>query len=126
MIKLDYLKNKAATLKKEVVTLYIAYTRKGTPIYAKAVIGVVLAYALSPIDLIPDFIPIIGYLDDLLLIPLGIMLAIKLLPDHILEECRREAEIRVTMKLPSVKWMIPIVVMTWIFIAISIFRMLVT
>jgi uncharacterized membrane protein YkvA (DUF1232 family) len=62
-----------------------------TPWHAKAVAMLVAAYALSPIDLVPDFIPVLGYLDDLLIVPLGIMLAVRLVPDHLMAEFRAEA-----------------------------------
>jgi uncharacterized membrane protein YkvA (DUF1232 family) len=86
------LKIKANQLKKELKVLYIAYKKPEVPWYAKALSAIVIGYALSPIDLIPDFIPVLGYLDDLLLIPLGIFFVIKLIPKEILEECRAEAE----------------------------------
>lgn len=79
--------------KKELKALYIAYKRKDTPWYAKVFSIIVVGYALSPIDLIPDFIPIIGYLDDFILIPLGIYIAVRLIPKDILKECRSEAEV---------------------------------
>ncbi|MBI5522899.1 MAG: DUF1232 domain-containing protein [Desulfarculus sp.] len=63
----------------------------GTPWPAKVVAALVVAYALSPIDLIPDFVPVLGYLDDLILLPLGIALAIRLIPPTVLEDCRRQA-----------------------------------
>lgn len=69
----------------------MALKDRRTPWYAKALAGVVVAYALSPVDLIPDFIPVLGYLDDLILVPAGIYLTFKLIPDAILEEHRRKA-----------------------------------
>lgn len=91
-LKLSYIKQKAKQLKKEIGALYLAYKRPDVPLYAKFVAIIVVGYALSPIDLIPDFIPILGYLDDAILIPLGIMLAIKLIPSDIMNECRVESE----------------------------------
>ena len=79
-------------LKKEIRVLYLAYKHPGVPWYAKAFTALVIAYALSPIDLIPDFIPVLGYLDDLILIPLGIAAAIRMIPQNVLEECREQAE----------------------------------
>ena len=79
-------------LKRESVTLALAMRHPKTPWYAKAVGVVVVAYALSPIDLIPDFIPVLGLLDDLLLVPLGIALVIKLTPREVMAECRERAE----------------------------------
>lgn len=89
---LNALKAKAKKLKKELKVLYLAYRRPDVPWYAKAAAALVIGYALSPIDLIPDFIPVLGYLDDIILIPLGIALVIKLIPDNILEECRAHAD----------------------------------
>lgn len=85
-------KQKAKNIKKDLGALYLAYKRPDVPIYAKVAAIFVVGYALSPIDLIPDFIPVLGYLDDLILVPLGITLAIKLIPKDIMEECRQEAE----------------------------------
>ena len=73
------------------LALWIAARDPRTPWYAKLAAGAVAAYALSPIDLIPDFVPVLGYLDDLLLVPLGIMLAVSLIPDPLMAEFRAEA-----------------------------------
>jgi len=72
--------------------LYIAYKRDDVPWYAKIVALIVVGYAMSPIDLIPDFIPVLGYLDDLILIPLGVAIAVKLIPKRVMMECREEAD----------------------------------
>ena len=92
-LKLLFLKlrQKAKIIKKDIAALYLAYKRPDTPFYAKLISLLVIGYALSPIDLIPDFIPILGYLDDIILLPLGIMLAVKLIPSSILEECRQQS-----------------------------------
>jgi uncharacterized membrane protein YkvA (DUF1232 family) len=84
-------KEHARALKKEIHALVIAYRDPRTPWYAKAWVLVVAAYALSPIDLIPDFIPVLGYLDDLVLLPLGIALAVKLIPAGVMAEARLTA-----------------------------------
>ena len=88
---LERLKEWARSLKREILALYLACRDPRTPWYAKLVVGLVVAYALSPIDLIPDPIPVLGYLDDLILLPLGILLARKLIPDDVIEGCRRRA-----------------------------------
>ena len=88
---LDHLKHWARSIKADVIALWIAARDRRTPWYAKAVAAAVAAYALSPIDLIPDFIPVLGYLDDLLIVPLGIMLAVRLIPDDLMAEFRTEA-----------------------------------
>ena len=88
---LEKIKAKATQLKRELVALYLASRDPRTPWYAKTMIAAVVAYALSPIDLIPDFIPIFGYLDDLVLLPIGIWLAIRMIPPEILQDCRERA-----------------------------------
>ncbi|KAA0547089.1 DUF1232 domain-containing protein [Bacillus sp. BGMRC 2118] len=82
----------ASNLKKQIVILYLAYKDKRVPWYAKAITACVVAYAFSPIDFIPDFIPILGYIDDVILLPLGIMLAMKLIPKDVLSDCAGRAE----------------------------------
>jgi len=88
----NQLKVKAKNLKKEVKVLYLAYKRPDVPWYAKLAAVLIVGYALSPIDLIPDFVPVLGYLDDIILIPLGISLVIKMIPKNVLEECRQQAD----------------------------------
>jgi uncharacterized membrane protein YkvA (DUF1232 family) len=82
----------AAELKAQLLTLWFARLHPDTPWHAKALAVLVAAYAFSPIDLIPDFIPVIGYLDDVIIVPLGIWLALRLIPRHVLEESRRKAD----------------------------------
>lgn len=89
---LAHLKERASRLKAETYALYLAARHPGTPWYAKLLVAAIVAYALSPIDLIPDFVPILGYLDDLVLVPLGIALAIRMIPSSILEECRARSQ----------------------------------
>ena len=84
-------KDRAKKLKTEIHALLIAYRDPRTPWIAKAWVLLVIAYALSPIDLIPDFIPVLGYLDDLILLPLGIALALRLIPADIMAEAREKA-----------------------------------
>jgi uncharacterized membrane protein YkvA (DUF1232 family) len=85
---LEQLKQAACRLESETFTLYLAERDSRTPWYAKLLVAGVVAYAFSPIDLIPDFIPILGYLDDFIFAPLGTALAIRLIPRPILAECR--------------------------------------
>lgn len=85
-------KDKALLIKREMGALSLAYKRLDVPWYAKLCTAAVIGYALSPIDLIPDFIPVLGYLDDLVVIPLGILLAVRLIPSNVMEECRVQAE----------------------------------
>ena len=88
------LKQKARALKAETYVLYLAARHPDTPWYAKLLVAGIVAYAFSPIDLIPDFVPVLGYLDDLILIPLGLALAIRLVPPAVLAECRARAQER--------------------------------
>ncbi len=85
-------KTKAKQLRNEIVALYLASKHPRTPWYAKVLAALVLSYALSPIDLIPDFIPVVGYLDDFIIVPAGIALLIKIIPRDVLEECRAKAQ----------------------------------
>ncbi|HBH37171.1 MAG TPA: hypothetical protein DDX06_02165 [Curvibacter sp.] len=91
---LDGLKQRARALKAETYVLYLAARHPGTPWYAKLLVAGIVAYAFSPIDLIPDFIPVLGLLDDLVLIPLGIWCALRLVPAAVLSECRARAQER--------------------------------
>ena len=93
--RFDQIQRWARTLKRDTLALYLAARDPRVPWYAKAAAACVAAYALSPIDLIPDFIPLIGYLDDLILVPLGIALAIRLIPPALLEEHREHAAERI-------------------------------
>jgi uncharacterized membrane protein YkvA (DUF1232 family) len=86
------LKEKAKQLKNETYALYLASKDRRVPWYAKAFVILIVAYALSPIDLIPDFIPELGYLDDLILIPAGIWLALKMVPQDVMDDCRKRAK----------------------------------
>ncbi len=82
----------ARQLKAETYALYLAYRDPRTPWHARVVAGLVVAYALSPLDLIPDPVPVLGHLDDLVVIPLGILLAVKLIPGEVLADARRRAD----------------------------------
>ncbi|MBV9189463.1 MAG: DUF1232 domain-containing protein [Betaproteobacteria bacterium] len=82
----------AQELKAQLLTLWFARSHPDTPWYAKALAVLVAAYAFSPIDLIPDFIPVLGYLDDVIIVPLGVWLALRMIPQHVLTESRRKAD----------------------------------
>ena len=88
---LERLKARARALKREILVVYLAARDPRTPWYAKGLILLIVAYALSPIDLIPDFVPVLGYLDDLIIIPGGIWLAIRMVPAEVLAEARHKA-----------------------------------
>jgi len=89
---LDKLKTKAKELKLNMSALWLAYKRKDVPIIAKIFIIMAVGYALSPIDLIPDFIPVLGYLDDLLIVPFLVFISLKFIPKDIMIECREQAK----------------------------------
>ena len=88
MLRLEQLKQRARELKREVFALFLAARHPRTPWYAKVLLLAIVAYAVSPIDLIPDFVPVLGLLDDVILLPLGIALALKMIPRAVIEECR--------------------------------------
>ncbi|QPC85444.1 DUF1232 domain-containing protein [Mesorhizobium sp. NBSH29] len=116
------LKTWAKTIKRDVVALWIAARDPRVPWYAKVVAGAVAAYALSPIDLIPDFIPVLGYVDDIIIVPLGIVLAVKLVPvalmvDFRAEAVRRQARptSRVGLVFIAATWVVAAVWIVWFF-----------
>ena len=86
------LKERASSLKKDIPAVFLALKAKETPVLAKVVAFLTVAYALSPVDLVPDFIPVLGYLDDLLILPALVALTVKLIPKDIFERYRQEAE----------------------------------
>lgn len=91
-VAVSALKQRARRLKSDTYAIYLAARDPRVPWYAKVVVACVVGYALSPVDLIPDFIPVLGYLDDLILVPAGIALAIRLIPPDVMSECRARAE----------------------------------
>jgi uncharacterized membrane protein YkvA (DUF1232 family) len=115
------LKERIQELRQYLSTLYLAYKRKDIPVYAKILIVIIIGYALSPVDLIPDFIPVLGYLDELIILPILIYFAIKLIPDEILKECKEEAKNLWKEGKPQ-KWYygIPIIIIWILVIAIII------
>lgn len=116
------IKRWALALKHNLYALYLAYHHKNVPILAKIVAVIVVAYALSPIDLIPDFIPVIGYLDDFILLPLGIALAIRLMPKAIWDECKVKAKESTLKSLPRSKTAAAIVIVIWVLTAFLLVR----
>jgi uncharacterized membrane protein YkvA (DUF1232 family) len=110
-------KQRVWQLKTETYALYLAYRDARVPWYAKVLIGFVVAYTFSPIDLIPDFIPILGYLDDLVIAPLGIALAIRLIPQEVMAECRQAAQEAVGQDRPA-SWPAAVVIVAiWLIVA---------
>ena len=111
-LKLFAIANKA-TLIHYLTALWLLLKDPRTPLAAKLVAGVVVAYALSPIDLIPDFIPVLGLLDDVILVPLGVALAVKLVPPPLWTEMRQQAE-NFQGRLPKMMWGLLIVAAIWL------------
>jgi uncharacterized membrane protein YkvA (DUF1232 family) len=107
-------KERVRALKKETFALYLACRHPRVPWYAKILALFVVGYALSPIDLIPDFIPILGYLDDMVLIPLGIMLVVRMIPAEVLAECRHRAEAIVGQTARAGKIAAAVIILIWI------------
>ena len=116
------LKERAAALKTDIPAVFLALKAKETPLIAKIAAGITVAYALSPIDLIPDFVPILGYLDDVILLPALVSLTLKLIPSDIMEACRTQAKGMWTDGRPK-KWYyaIPIIIV-WALIAFVIVK----
>ena len=85
------LRARARQIKRDTLTLYLAARDPRTPWYAKLFVGLIVAYALSPIDLIPDFVPVLGFLDDVVILPIGIFLAVRMIPGSVLVDCRERA-----------------------------------
>ena len=106
------------SLKSNITALYFASRDSKVPVLAKVVIGVAVAYALSPIDLIPDFIPVLGYLDDIILLPLGIWFAIRLIPGDVWLECQKMA-LQKKNVLPESRRAAVVIVIFWIVMIVS-------
>ena len=111
-------KQQVRKLKKETLAIYLACKDSRVPWYARALAAVVVAYALSPIDLIPDIIPVIGYLDDLILVPLGIALVVRMIPPDVLAECREKAETAMAQTTPTSRIAAVVVVLIWLLLGI--------
>lgn len=111
-------KKRASLLKTEVYALYLAYKDKRTPWYARIFASVVVGYAFSPIDLIPDPIPILGYLDDLVIVPLGALLAVRMIPAQVMEESRIKAREVMAQGKPVNKVAAVVIVLIWIGLAV--------
>lgn len=114
MVSLSQLKSRAQALKAEIYALSLAVKHPQTPWYAKLLATGIVAYALSPIDLIPDFVPVLGYLDDFILLPLGITLVLRMIPDSVLAGCRVRAAEAFRERKP-VSWMAGgVIVLIWL------------
>jgi len=117
------LKQEAGLLKAETYTLYLAYRDPRVPWYAKVFMAAIVGYALSPIDLIPDFIPVLGYVDDLIIVPAGVFLALKMIPREVLEECRKKAKSEPISG--KAKWVAAsIIIAVWLLVIYLLFRLI--
>ena len=119
---LQTLRSWAWRIKRDVMTLWFARRDPRTPWHAKALVVFVVAYALSPIDLVPDFIPVLGYLDDLILLPLLIWAAVRLLPPEVLESCRDQAQARLAESAARPRSLAGAIgiVLIWVVIALAV------
>lgn len=116
MTLIEKWKHRVMELKTETYAIFLAYKHPKTPWYARIFAGLVAAYAFSPIDLIPDFIPILGYLDDLILVPLGIRLALKMIPAEVMAECRIRSQEMLKNGKPT-NWLVAsLIILVWLVI----------
>jgi uncharacterized membrane protein YkvA (DUF1232 family) len=114
MTLMNNLRRRARALKTETLALYLAVRDPRVPWYAKLLAAAVVAYALSPIDLIPDFIPILGYLDDLIIVPLGIAAVLRMIPLEVMEDCRERARIELAGARPVSRVAAAVIILIWI------------
>ena len=121
---LDTWKHRARELEIQVYAVYLAYRDPRVPLYARIFAACVVGYAFSPIDLIPDVIPILGYLDDLVIVPLGIALALKMIPPDVLAECQEKSRELMQQDKPVNKLAAVIIIAIWIVLAVLGVRVL--
>lgn len=116
------LKDRAQQLKKDIPAIFLALNHKATPVMVKVLAGITIGYALSPIDLIPDYIPVLGYLDDVIILPFLVAITIKFIPKDVFDECRVKAEGMWSDGKPK-KWYYAIpVLLVWMFVILFIIR----
>lgn len=111
---MQQLKTRARALKADTYALYLAARHRDTPWYAKVFTACVAAYALSPIDLIPDFVPVLGYLDDLIIVPLGVVLAVRMVPPEVMCQCREQAREAMASGKPVSRAGAVFIVLVWL------------
>ena len=121
----EHWKQQARQLKLEVYALYLAYQDPRVPWSARVFTACVVGYAFSPIDLIPDFIPVLGYLDDLILIPFGIKIAISMIPAIVMTESRAKAQEIIRQGKPVNRIAAVIIVLIWLFLAACVIAFIV-
>jgi uncharacterized membrane protein YkvA (DUF1232 family) len=117
-------KQRARQLKREVHAVYLACRDPRVPWYGRLLAACVVAYAFSPIDLIPDPIPILGYLDDLVLIPLGIALVLRTIPPAVMAECRAQADLRAGQQKPKNWFAAGVIILIWVALAFLAVRLI--
>jgi uncharacterized membrane protein YkvA (DUF1232 family) len=118
-------KERVRQLKTETYAIYLASKDSRVPWYAKVLIAFVVAHTFSPIDLIPDFIPILGYVDDLIIAPLGIFLALKMIPTEVMVECRMEAQARIDQAGPN-RWVAAtVIVAIWLVAGVTLITLII-
>ncbi len=122
---IDKWKQLARQLKIEVYALYLAYRDPRVPWYARIFAAGVAAYAFSPIDLIPDFIPVLGYLDDLMIVPLGVWLSLKMIPAPVLAECREKSREVMAQGKPINRAAAFVIIAIWVLAAAVIITLIV-
>lgn len=110
-------KQRARRLKIELYAIYLAYKDPRVPIYARIFAACVVGYAFSPIDLIPDFIPVLGYLDDLVIVPLGVFFALKMIPPDVIAECREKAQQVMHQGKPVNRFAAAVIIAVWLLLA---------
>lgn len=121
---LDHWKQHARELKIRVYAIYLAYRDPRVPLYARIFAACVVGYAFSPIDLIPDPVPILGYLDDLVIVPLGVALALKMIPPDVLAECQEKSREVMKQGKPVNRIAAAIIIAIWIVLAVVVVRVL--
>jgi uncharacterized membrane protein YkvA (DUF1232 family) len=109
---------KARALKNELSAISLAVNDKRTPFAAKIMIALTIGYALSPIDLIPDFIPVLGYLDDIIILPLMILIVLKLIPKEVMEECRLRAKVENNLNKKAGIFIAALIILLWLILII--------
>jgi len=125
MSSIDKIKKFAKSMKLKIEVLFIASQRSDISMLTKFILVVVVGYALSPIDLIPDFIPVLGYLDDLVLLPIGIALVIRLLPGEIYSECEAQAIMNKEREIPKNQKAALIIVIIWLCLILLLLQIIV-
>ncbi len=117
-------KNKASEISRLINAMYIAMGRKDTPLYAKLACGLCVYYALSPLDLIPDFVPVLGAVDDVVVLPFLMWLCVKLMPQDILDECKQLAsQTDVDTGKPKKRYMLPVLVV-WVMVLLWLYNLI--